>query len=188
MGETADSILEATIRVFMRYGVRRTTMNDIAVEAGLARQTLYSVFANKDEILCACIRHFSNDTLNAITRDWQDQTDLGGKLDVFFEHAILASFRLLRASPDARDMADGYNAAGKAAIRQVQSEKVAHLASMLEQYKTAIAQFGFNSEQVADFLLTAALAARDSADDEQRLLSLLSVLKSSVLALSGEQG
>ena len=46
-------IIESALQVFMRYGIRRTTMNDIAAEAGLVRQTLYTAYSSKNEVLRA---------------------------------------------------------------------------------------------------------------------------------------
>ena len=48
MEQREVKIVDAAFRVFSRYGVKRTTMNDIAEEAGLVRQTLYTVYKNKD--------------------------------------------------------------------------------------------------------------------------------------------
>jgi AcrR family transcriptional regulator len=43
-------ILEASFKVFTRYGFSRTTMDDIAREAGISRPALYQHFKNKKDI------------------------------------------------------------------------------------------------------------------------------------------
>ena len=45
--------------MFSRYGVKRTSMVDLAQEAGVSRQTLYNVFRNKDDVLRALIRAYT---------------------------------------------------------------------------------------------------------------------------------
>lgn len=45
-----DQVAEAARRRFARYGYRRTSMVDIAQEAGLAKATLYLYFSGKDDI------------------------------------------------------------------------------------------------------------------------------------------
>jgi AcrR family transcriptional regulator len=56
-----DAILRAAMQVFARYGLRRTTMADIADAAGLSRPALYLRFAGKDEIFRALVRrHFAS--------------------------------------------------------------------------------------------------------------------------------
>ena len=51
MDEKQVAIAEAAIRVISRYGVKRTTMQDIADEAGVVRQTLYNYYKKKDDVL-----------------------------------------------------------------------------------------------------------------------------------------
>lgn len=45
-----EAILAAAFTQFGRYGFRRTSMEDIAKEAGTSRASLYSHFENKEEI------------------------------------------------------------------------------------------------------------------------------------------
>lgn len=48
-----DAILNAAKRRLNQYGVKKTTMQEIAEEAGIAVGTLYLYFKNKNEILIA---------------------------------------------------------------------------------------------------------------------------------------
>ena len=45
------SILQAAERLFQRWGINKTTMEDIAREAGKGKSTLYYYFKSKDEVL-----------------------------------------------------------------------------------------------------------------------------------------
>ena len=45
-----EAILASATTLFRRYGYRRTSMEDIAQETGVSRPSLYSHFANKDEV------------------------------------------------------------------------------------------------------------------------------------------
>jgi AcrR family transcriptional regulator len=47
-------ILEAARKRFRYYGVRKTTMQEIARDAGVAVGTLYLYFQDKDDLLVAC--------------------------------------------------------------------------------------------------------------------------------------
>jgi AcrR family transcriptional regulator len=47
------AVLEATAHCVERYGVRRTTMGDIALKAEVAKATLYNHFRTKDDVLAA---------------------------------------------------------------------------------------------------------------------------------------
>lgn len=48
----------AAKKLFQKYGVKKTTMRDLAAEAGLAVGTLYLYFRNRDEVVLACAEAF----------------------------------------------------------------------------------------------------------------------------------
>ena len=48
--EKRQSILDAALTQFAQYGLRKTSMQDIAERAGVSRQTIYASFKNKDQI------------------------------------------------------------------------------------------------------------------------------------------
>jgi AcrR family transcriptional regulator len=77
-------IVSAAVSVFARYGVSKTTMNDIAVEAGVSRQTLYNAFPGKTELLRAAVRMEMARSLEEISVDWAGTTDLGARIDSYF--------------------------------------------------------------------------------------------------------
>jgi AcrR family transcriptional regulator len=52
---TRDMILDATDRLMARYGFRKTTVEDVAREASVARRTIYTYFASKEELGLASI-------------------------------------------------------------------------------------------------------------------------------------
>ncbi len=53
--EIRDRILEKTTELFMRYGIRSVSMDDIAAQLGISKKTIYQSFADKDELVDAII-------------------------------------------------------------------------------------------------------------------------------------
>lgn len=49
--ETREKILEGTEALFMKYGIRSVTMDDIARHLSVSKKTLYQHFADKDELV-----------------------------------------------------------------------------------------------------------------------------------------
>ncbi|MFN3840902.1 MAG: TetR/AcrR family transcriptional regulator [Cyclobacteriaceae bacterium] len=49
--DVKDKILKGTEELFMRYGVRSISMDDIARHLGVSKKTLYQHFADKDELV-----------------------------------------------------------------------------------------------------------------------------------------
>ena len=50
-----DAILDATDRLLARFGYRKMTVEDIAVEAGIGKGTIYLHFASKEEVVLSHI-------------------------------------------------------------------------------------------------------------------------------------
>lgn len=58
-GERAAAILDAATGVFLRYGYRKTSMDDLARAAGLSRQGLYLHFRTKEALFDAVVEHLA---------------------------------------------------------------------------------------------------------------------------------
>jgi AcrR family transcriptional regulator len=61
-----ERILAATLVTLARYGVGKTTLEDVAKEAGCARATVYRYFGGKSQLLGAAVEHESVRILAAI--------------------------------------------------------------------------------------------------------------------------
>jgi len=55
MGRTRAALLQATAECVERYGVRHTTMVDVASRGGVAKATLYNHFRTKGDLLAALV-------------------------------------------------------------------------------------------------------------------------------------
>jgi AcrR family transcriptional regulator len=54
-----QAIVDAAAKRFRYYGIGKTTMQEIAQDAGMAVGTLYLYFANKDALVAACVEKFA---------------------------------------------------------------------------------------------------------------------------------
>lgn len=99
-------IAKAASEVFIRYGLARTTMSDIAAAAGISRPTLYASFPQKQDVFGAVIDLLVSQKLERLAGEIPGQPDLPSKL----RHVCLSwgvdGFDLVRANPDAKDMFD----------------------------------------------------------------------------------
>src|SRR3954462_13040389 len=65
-------LLEAALGVFLRYGFRKTSMEEVARAARLSRQALYLHFANKESLFQAALRQVLETSLAAATLHLED--------------------------------------------------------------------------------------------------------------------
>lgn len=55
--EPKDRIQAKADEMFMRYGIRSVSMDDIAAQLGISKKTLYQVFSDKDELVEAVVEN-----------------------------------------------------------------------------------------------------------------------------------
>ena len=56
--EVKEKILQEAFRLFCRRGIKSVSMDDIALQLGMSKKTLYKWFENKDEIVQAVIQNY----------------------------------------------------------------------------------------------------------------------------------
>lgn len=72
-----DRIIDAAEACFSHFGVAKTTLEDIAAEAGVSRATVYRYFdGGRDEIILAVVLREANMFLAALRRRVQRQSNL----------------------------------------------------------------------------------------------------------------
>ncbi|MBM4255845.1 MAG: TetR/AcrR family transcriptional regulator [Deltaproteobacteria bacterium] len=104
-----EAILTAAFSLFGHYGYRRTSIDDIAQEAGIAKGTVYLYFKSKEEIFRALAQQLidkmlaASETAQAAAHNVPEQ--LRGILDAKFGYF----FELLHASAHVREILDAKN-------------------------------------------------------------------------------
>jgi AcrR family transcriptional regulator len=84
-GSRRDELLDAALRLFVRQGVGATTVADIAIEAGVAKGSLYRYFAAKEALLSALKDRFFEQMMQCVSDAVDAMPDAG-----FFERADAA--------------------------------------------------------------------------------------------------
>ncbi|KAB8123127.1 TetR/AcrR family transcriptional regulator [Komagataeibacter medellinensis] len=169
MNERDEAICEAATRMFIRYGVKRTGMGDIAYEAGVARQTLYNAFPNKEAVLSATIRLFMERTLQRTEAELPSCDNLRDQLAIVFEHLVRQPYAMVHSSPNAEDIVEGVDADSRKVIRECMEEFRAVVETLLTPSEVNIRASGMTTRQLADAVLNFACAAKHEARDQAQL-------------------
>ncbi len=102
--ESHVRIPHAARTLFARHGFQRTSMADIAREAGLARATLYLRFPDKRSVFEALVEALVGEALRAADAAWRDGAGLAENLEATVLAKDLALHRLLHATPHGAEL------------------------------------------------------------------------------------
>jgi AcrR family transcriptional regulator len=87
--ERADRILDAAARLLLRYGHDRTTINDIAREAGVAKGSVYAHWRSRDRLFLALLRR-EQAVLLAQLRDRMGAAERPADLELLLVESVRA--------------------------------------------------------------------------------------------------
>jgi TetR/AcrR family transcriptional regulator len=101
-----DQILGAAYRCFSRHGVRRTTMEDIAGEAGLSRPALYQYVTNKQDAFRRLAQRLFTRALTDARTAAAAPVPVEQRLYQVLETKLELTLRLFHDSPHAAELLD----------------------------------------------------------------------------------
>jgi AcrR family transcriptional regulator len=84
-----DQVIEVARRLFGERGTTDVSMDDIAAEAGVARSTVYVYFANRDELLRACLKGMHEQLLEDIAGTWEHDAEPTRRLERLIEAMLV---------------------------------------------------------------------------------------------------
>lgn len=103
-----DAILGAASHLFLENGIERTSMDAVAQRAGVSKQTVYSHFAGKEDLLTACVgcKLEAYDVVriahNASLPVRERLVDLANRfLNLVYDSGVLAMYRVIIGSATA---------------------------------------------------------------------------------------
>jgi TetR/AcrR family transcriptional repressor of mexJK operon len=128
-----DAILEAARKVFMEVGFGATSMDTIAAEAKVSKQTVYNHFGSKEELFAAMIRYWVDQKLVVMgeaAKQVKPEDTLRAMAHQFLDHGSaeqrVAMYRILMAeSPRFPELGQIFYGAGPALVRKFVADYLA---------------------------------------------------------------
>jgi AcrR family transcriptional regulator len=178
-------VLEAAKTVFLRYGFKRVTMQDIADEAGISRPALYLLLPNKEEAFKASIQNVSAASMAEIRAGLPTISDEEAKLRFVFEIWTVRPFQLMLSSPDAKDLVHcGQDFAGHI-FAQVASEFESLLTEILKPLAALNRPAILPAAQIAHLLAASIHGYKDAARSVDELRQMIhGLIKLTLAALT----
>ncbi len=97
-------ILDAAYRCFLRHGIRRTSMDDIAAEAGMSRPAVYQYVRNKDDVFRRLAARMFDDARQRVRGAVADRGDLATVLASVLTAKLDLTVPLWHATPHAAEL------------------------------------------------------------------------------------
>lgn len=162
-----NAIVLAALELFTRYGYRKTSIDDIAGAAQVAKRTVYLHFKNKAAVFLAILEYLGNQVRQrcvAAERKGGTPADrLTGLLDAYFG----MGFELFSKSEHMPEIEETFSKLARARIGDLNAEYEARLAKFLRSLmKTAeigAPPRGLTINQIVHILVRAAHAAKHDA-------------------------
>jgi AcrR family transcriptional regulator len=90
--EKLDSILDSAKKMFARYGLQKTTLEEVARMARVAKATIYNYFGSKDQVYLEVLRREMDEIVEKISSAVAQDDLPTDKLNTF----VKAKFRYMR--------------------------------------------------------------------------------------------
>ncbi len=107
-----EAILAAAQALFFRYGFRRTSVDEVAMQAGIAKGTVYLYFPNKQALFRAVAERVAERMLAGAQAAYEQTVEaaaVGPRVLALLEAKFTYLFEVVHASPHARELVDSKN-------------------------------------------------------------------------------
>jgi AcrR family transcriptional regulator len=180
------AVLQASFAVFMRYGYRKTSMDEVARAAGLSRQGLYLHFSNKEALFRATVEHALQSCLDAATDALQAEKPLEARIAGAFD-AWVGRYVGMMGS-DAADLAEAIGGHLAPVVARFEEQfadavtKAIRTSGLANVYKPA----GLSARQLADTLYATARGLKHQSESRAAFMKSMTVaVRAMCLPLEG---
>ena len=90
--EKLESILDTAKKMFARYGLQKTSLEEVARMARVTKATLYNYFENKDQVYLEVLRREIDDVIKQVSLSVEQEVSPVDKLRAF----VQAKFRYMK--------------------------------------------------------------------------------------------
>jgi AcrR family transcriptional regulator len=104
MTDKKTRILQATLNVVSAYGFRRSSMDDIAMAAGVSRPAIYQLFKNRDDVFRSCVGFAIDQAFSVSEAAARDVEGRQARIRAYLTAFMVYSHRLLVAGPHGREL------------------------------------------------------------------------------------
>jgi len=152
MEEKLKFILEESSKLFMRYGIRSMSMDDVARQLGISKKTLYQYFADKKELVQSVMK-FHMDQTNTCFHGMKETP--GNAIDILLRVSQILIEQMGQMNPSVTsDLSKYYPESFKTLMDYKRGQVLDHIERNLQQgIKEGLYRKEMNTRVIAYFYL-----------------------------------
>ncbi|PVB59385.1 TetR/AcrR family transcriptional regulator [Labrenzia sp. 011] len=152
MNERNIKIVETALELFAHYGVKKTTMSEIATAAGVARQSIYNAYDGKEELIYGALEHRARQSACIISRECAGLDDLGARLDVAFNYLTLEPCKIIMTIPHREEFLQATEEMSQDKKNKIINIYNNTIAELLEPYRDRLRLDAVEFDDLCDFI------------------------------------
>ncbi|MEL6200830.1 MAG: TetR/AcrR family transcriptional regulator [Pseudomonadota bacterium] len=181
-------IIEAAFGLFAHYGVSKTSMNEVAAAAGIARQTVYNAFKGKEDLIFAAFLHYADQARASVERECATALDLSERLDILYRHLVDKPYEAMQTLPHLEEILEIES--------QLSAERRAEIKELYQStIRTALAPFerqfvekGVSLATLSELFKSTITQIKRDAVDVDHLRQLFEAIKVMIGSLAHKSG
>jgi AcrR family transcriptional regulator len=162
-------VINAAKGVFLKYGYRRVTMNDLAEAASMSRPALYLVFPKKEDVFCGVVRELARGISEEVNRGLGSIKAPIEKLKFVCEVWMVRSFDWVNESPEAREVFESSHEFAGEAVNESLAVFERDLASIIELFPKVTMPKGISPSHAAHLLAGAIMGIKKTCKTSDEL-------------------
>jgi len=160
--EKRTRILQAAQSLFIRYGVERTSIDEVARAADIAKGTLYLYYDSKEMLFAEVAKNICADILAEANKAAAMPVPLAERLVGILDSEIGVLHRLVEHSPHVRELTETKEALASAAFATLDQDIKQLITTLISEENIAL-------QGAAEMFLAAAVGTIANGDSEARL-------------------
>jgi AcrR family transcriptional regulator len=153
-------IVTAATTLFSRYGFKRTSIDLLAAEAGVAKPTVYAYFKDKDAVFEAVVVAVCEDLIARAEAASRGRGTIDDRLAAMLAAKFTRYWELVQRSPHAQELIDSQSRLGAETIARADKAFVRLLATAIEESEEVdLTRAGLTATGLAQLLIRAASGA-----------------------------
>ncbi|XZG69109.1 TetR/AcrR family transcriptional regulator [Chitinibacteraceae bacterium HSL-7] len=125
-------ILDTALELFVRYGFRKTSMQDIAQTAQISRAALYQVFSSKEEVFHSLSSRVHDDVMTAVEAEFAADLPYLQRLEQGVTAFMVGIMASISASPHGQELLETNQALASDVIAATRQRLLTLMADALQ--------------------------------------------------------